>query len=761
MKAKINYKNMMTLKLFILLGIILNQISAQIDRCKTVDEFEYLAKDNITPALDIRTYMGAKEFTGPPSGFTSLGKGSFGFVFEAKLQSWDNVGIPGAFKAINYRFGSQTDLNNEIEFLQKISPKHPLFFIKYYTCVKQTQNKKVILITEKLDSPLDELTSDVTNVIKYQKTGEKLLRGLSIDKKAEFKAKVDKFKGLIAADKNTLFRAFVGQTFVRKIELLLNMALSVYAVHLNKYAHYDIKPANFMVKNGKFPIIKLIDYGIVYKIEDRTPGDAVFGERGTPNYVDPNIFSDNHVPSYNSDVFSLGVTFIEVFLGENVDLDEKKINYDNLKTILQANQSRKYNFDRSLTVPKSTKIDFQSVAKTQMTMISILKTLFLEMVNLSSDKRINMRGVVLALYCVVRRLKPASNYLPENINQLFSAVYDNSITALGPIIEDEQSDELTSNYSFPEISNNTLFSPSLFNEKLLVDLVTTELRLYENQRIEKTKIEMEKQFDKFDILESEDSYLFDDLETLRLVTVLDGDDLDDFKLFGSLNADYNKKVKNDALNKTNDIKQVDNQQQKRADNESLKPVIRHNDLQINKTNKNNVSGSRTRNARVNSKEDDQAAPVQRVGKLVISRKEEIFKNKLVVPQRKAYKPDLIGLDKASNPKHGVLHLKDNYGNLNNIKQAEKAKEVSNKKINSKERAANADSSKSRVRKASVDGRDARANGAEKSNEYYKSAANDRMMNQKYGSDPKIPRNLPANKFISKQQQMMLVDNIRI
>lgn len=105
---------------------------------------------------------------------------------------------------------------------------------------------------------------------------------------------------------------------IEKIYAIMVSAIDIImAVHKNYIIHRDIKPQNFMLKNGE---LYLIDFGLAtFYIDDQREhvkntqsGQFILG---TPKYVSYNIFNGD-TPSRRDDLISLGYIFIWIACGE-------------------------------------------------------------------------------------------------------------------------------------------------------------------------------------------------------------------------------------------------------------------------------------------------------------------------------------------------------------------------------------------------------------------------------------------------------------
>ncbi|MFA6292199.1 MAG: serine/threonine-protein kinase, partial [Victivallales bacterium] len=103
----------------------------------------------------------------------------------------------------------------------------------------------------------------------------------------------------------------------RIVEMFLGVTDALIAIHTDNLVHRDIKPANIMVdKEGK---VKLMDFGIAL---ENDPGRSIVTKvgtvLGTPAYMSPEQINAQLVKwqvGPASDIYSLGITFFELFTG--------------------------------------------------------------------------------------------------------------------------------------------------------------------------------------------------------------------------------------------------------------------------------------------------------------------------------------------------------------------------------------------------------------------------------------------------------------
>lgn len=98
------------------------------------------------------------------------------------------------------------------------------------------------------------------------------------------------------------------------VDYFYQMLKAVHFIHKNGVIHSDLKPANFLMINGR---LKLIDFGIASHLEEDATSMFKYSQAGTLNYISPEALIDistdkenNGQPkikiSFKSDVWSLG-----------------------------------------------------------------------------------------------------------------------------------------------------------------------------------------------------------------------------------------------------------------------------------------------------------------------------------------------------------------------------------------------------------------------------------------------------------------------
>lgn len=135
----------------------------------------------------------------------------------------------------------------------------------------------------------------------------------------------------------------------------LQLCEAVSAVHGKEQIHGDLKPANTLIvpDSQNRPWVKLIDFGLATGARQFVLDmPAVRG--GTPGYMAPELYRDGELPSYQSDLYALGVTVYEVLSGKHfrsdVPLQESAPGIDSILNEVVARALRSKPGDRYHTV---------------------------------------------------------------------------------------------------------------------------------------------------------------------------------------------------------------------------------------------------------------------------------------------------------------------------------------------------------------------------------------------------------------------------
>ncbi len=98
--------------------------------------------------------------------------------------------------------------------------------------------------------------------------------------------------------------------------ILYELCETLTFVHDHKLLHQDIKPSNILVKRTtaygpELPLVKLIDFGLIYKRDAAAAVELV----GTPEYMAPEVARGDASLTRAVDYYSLGATLFELLVG--------------------------------------------------------------------------------------------------------------------------------------------------------------------------------------------------------------------------------------------------------------------------------------------------------------------------------------------------------------------------------------------------------------------------------------------------------------
>ena len=406
----------MTNKLFtsiLIIAIAVVSVRPNINKCKTMSRF---LKDH---GSDIITSFDFSEFLGEtlPERKKNVGEliwsggGTFGRVYKIKLKpkyeafAGLDVSVDAAMKVIRYDPVKDIDeINTELMVLQEIAPSYPLQLLQYHSCVRSEGLYPTLFIFT------EHLTHDL------------LAR--------EFKNKFRSSKLSI------------------RLGIMLNMAYAVRIFHDRNLGHFDIKPNNFLSRDHEtHPIIKLIDYGMVDSF-------GLSFTCGTRNYKDPNMAEDNYVLTPESDIFSLGITFHELFLhAGDVDIEDK--NYFKHDLAYALNLARERNdklfnkhkdfvertdkiYKRELVNPANNGLIIEETPERVKEVTDLIET----MIALNKEHRPTIGQVIKTLENIIISMSCMNPYLMSNQKNLNEIVYGtHTFNTNIPNVEDLSHDE--------------------------------------------------------------------------------------------------------------------------------------------------------------------------------------------------------------------------------------------------------------------------------------------------------------------------------
>ncbi len=106
--------------------------------------------------------------------------------------------------------------------------------------------------------------------------------------------------------------------YAQKLELMSNVIEGIEYLHKKNIVHRDLKPSNLMIDSDG--TVKIIDFGIS-KLQDTFYSDYTLAAYATKNYSSPEQLSGKTITN-QSDIFSLGLIFYEIFTCTNITTRE-------------------------------------------------------------------------------------------------------------------------------------------------------------------------------------------------------------------------------------------------------------------------------------------------------------------------------------------------------------------------------------------------------------------------------------------------------
>jgi serine/threonine protein kinase len=186
-------------------------------------------------------------------------------------------------------------------------------FGKVYRGINNKNNNYVAIKLEEKRTSYKLLKRE-TSILKY--LYEKKCRSIP---SIYWFGEIDDFMGLIMSYYDCSLFDYLNIKTINESKLNYIMVKSIQileSIHCNFVIHRDIKPQNFMIKNGE---LFLIDFGLAtfwvndeqIHISNSTRQEII----GTPKYISPNIHQ-GWTPSRRDDIISLGYIYIYLFAQE-------------------------------------------------------------------------------------------------------------------------------------------------------------------------------------------------------------------------------------------------------------------------------------------------------------------------------------------------------------------------------------------------------------------------------------------------------------
>lgn len=375
----------MVYKRILSLLLIISSYKCIFDDCMNVHLWTKLNKRTLSPKTNVLNLIQSPATKGTPEHAYLIGQGSFGKVFSVDFLTPDPVNkLSTAMKVVTISSKNsereEKNLVSELTHLKSLFGMGPLYFLKYFGCIKSWNNpKKLILFTEKLDKSLR----------------------------------------MYVEPKHT-FKDF---DFAQQIGLFLMMARSLSILEDNNLTHLDIKPDNFMIYTvDNIPIVKLIDYGIMHEHGSKFTG-------GSRIYIDPYMYYENYKVNSQSDVYSLLISYVELYYGPDVVLLEKACFMSDMKVYLQCIRKR-YNHIKDILVQEG----LQEKNRDFLTQINNFNQLIIDGLVLLRLKPLSLQRIVDTLNTILEEVSPDSVYLKKKEKFLEKLIYNNNYNETSNVV---------------------------------------------------------------------------------------------------------------------------------------------------------------------------------------------------------------------------------------------------------------------------------------------------------------------------------------
>ncbi|MED6140221.1 hypothetical protein PIB30_091111 [Stylosanthes scabra] len=230
------------------------------------DHVENLIKSYGALSLKRYTYKEVKKMTN--SFKEKLGEGGYGIVYKASLADGQQVAV----KILKESKGSVEEFVDEVFIISRTSHVNIVSLLGF--CYQK--NKRALVYEFMPNDSLDK-----------------------------FSHRKESSNTLCKLDCNILYRISIG--IARGLEYLHRGCNT-------RILHLDIKPQNILLDEYFRP--KIADFGLAKICKKDQSIVSIFGTRGTPGYIAPEVFSRTYGEvSHKSDVYSYGMLILEIIGG--------------------------------------------------------------------------------------------------------------------------------------------------------------------------------------------------------------------------------------------------------------------------------------------------------------------------------------------------------------------------------------------------------------------------------------------------------------
>ncbi|XP_058769056.1 LEAF RUST 10 DISEASE-RESISTANCE LOCUS RECEPTOR-LIKE PROTEIN KINASE-like 2.4 [Vicia villosa] len=225
---------------------------------------EYMKEHGPLPAAARYSYSDIKKITN--SFKNKLGQGGYGSVYKGKLHDERNVAV----KILSESKGEGEDFINEVASISRTSHVNVVRLLGF--CLDGS--KKALIYEFMPNGSLEKFVYEEKNPLQDDRQ----------------------------LDCKTLFHIAVG--VARGLEYLHRGCNT-------RILHFDIKPHNILLDEDFCP--KISDFGLAKICPRKENTVSIFGARGTPGYIAPELFSRSFGSvSHKSDVYSYGMMVLEM-----------------------------------------------------------------------------------------------------------------------------------------------------------------------------------------------------------------------------------------------------------------------------------------------------------------------------------------------------------------------------------------------------------------------------------------------------------------
>lgn len=203
----------------------------------------------------------------------------------------------------------------------------------FYKKIKLNPHQNIIRIYGFLDVNSKYVFADGINVTKRMTTDMINKRGNKYYAIIMERVDSDMFEALVKRNDidKIIETFFCSDKMMFVIFVYLSCLFGIKKIHDIGFLHRDIKLENIGIFFSPYPVIKLLDFGLMKKKDDTKTIDTV----GSHYYIPPEIFDEKYIASEKTDIYSLAITMVFIisyFFGINdeyVNCHVERRNYDN------------------------------------------------------------------------------------------------------------------------------------------------------------------------------------------------------------------------------------------------------------------------------------------------------------------------------------------------------------------------------------------------------------------------------------------------